>query len=125
MDDEVIQLKSVDYIDIASLEKKAQENMQFRKSELFIAEALLDEFIGSFNDLFKERRLELALSDIPNEVKNIKDNAMNQTFKKDIESLDQNSKDVLEKVMQYMEEKYIALPFKAVKKNLLNKKFRQ
>ena len=45
-------------------------------------------------------------------------------FKKDIETLDANSKEILEKVMQYMEEKYIALPFKASKKSLLNKKFR-
>ena len=124
VEDEVIELKNVDYIDIASLEKKAQENLQFRKGELYIAEALLDEFVIGFNELYKERRLELALSNIPNEVKNIKNNAIQQTFKKDIESLDQNSKDVLEKVMQYMEEKYIALPFKAAKKNLLNKKFR-
>ncbi len=124
VEDEVIELKNVDYIDIASLEKKAQENLQFRKGELYIAQALLDEFVIGFNELYKERRLELALSNIPNEVKNIKNNAIQQTFKKDIESLDQNSKDVLEKVMQYMEEKYIALPFKAAKKNLLNKKFR-
>lgn len=34
---------------------------------------------------------------------------------KDIESLDVHSKEILEKVMQYMEEKYIALPFKASK----------
>lgn len=99
--------------------------MQFRKSELYIAEALLDEFVISFNELHKERRLELALQDIPNEVKAIKNNVLQQAFKKDIEALDANSKEVLEKVLQYMEEKYIALPFKAAKKNLLNKKFRQ
>lgn len=125
VEEEVIELKNVDYIDIASLEKKAQENMQFRKSELYIAEALLDEFVISFNELHKERRLELALQDIPNEVKAIKNNVLQQAFKKDIEALDANSKEVLEKVLQYMEEKYIALPFKAAKKNLLNKKFRQ
>lgn len=124
VEDEIIQLKNVDYIDVASLEKKAQENMQFRRGELYKAEALLEEFLITFNDLYKERRLELALSDIPNEVKNIKERALNNAFKKDIDTLDANSKEVLEKVMKYMEEKYIALPFKASKKSLLNKKFR-
>lgn len=124
VEEEIIALKNVDYIDVASLEKKAQENMQFRKGELFKAEAMLEEFLMSFDELHKERRLELALADIPNEVKNIKDRALNTAFKKDIETLDSNSKEILEKVMQYMEEKYIALPFKASKKSLLNKKFR-
>lgn len=120
----IIDLENVDYIDVASLELKAQENMQFRRGELYKAEAMLEEFLVAFNDLYKERKLELALSDIPNEVKNIRERALNNAFKKDIESLDANSKEILEKVMQYMEEKYIALPFKASKKSLLNKKFR-
>lgn len=124
VEDSIIALKNIDYIDVASLEKKAQENMQFRKGELYKAEAILEEFIITFNELHKERRLELALSEIPLEVKNIKERALNMAFKKDIESLDDNSKAVLEKVMQYMEDKYIALPFKASKKSLLNKKFR-
>ncbi len=124
VDDEIIAMKNVDYIDIASLELRAQENMQFRKGELYKAEELLEDFIKNFNELFKERRLELALADIPNEVKNIKSRAINMAFKEDIEGLDDNAKEVLEKVMKYMEEKYIALPFKASKKSLLNKSFR-
>lgn len=124
VDDEVIAMKNVDYIDIASLETKANDNMQFRKGELYKAEAMLEDSIIAFNELYKERRLELALADIPNEVKNIKNRAINMAFKDDIATLDNNSKEILEKVMQYMEEKYIALPFKASKKSLLNKKFR-
>ena len=124
VEEEIIALKNVDYIDVASLENKAKENMNFRKSELYKAEAMLEEFILNFRELHKERRLELALSDIPFQVKDIKDRAFNETFRKDIESLDVHSKEILEKVMQYVEEKYIALPFKASKKSLLNKKFR-
>lgn len=124
VEQEVVELQNVDYIDVASLEKKAQENKLFRRGELYKAEAMLEEFMVTFHELHKERRLELALSHIPNEVKDIKDRALNGTFKKDIEALDLNSKEVLERIMQYMEEKYIALPFKASKKSLLNKKFR-
>ena len=124
VEQEIIDTENVDYIDVSSLEMKAKENMQFRRGELYKAEAMLEEFLVAFDDLYKERRLEFALSDIPNEVKNIKERALNTAFKKDIESLDAHSKDILEKVMQYMEEKYIALPFKASKKSLLNKKFR-
>lgn len=124
VEQDIIDLPSVSYIDVASLEKKAKENLQFRKGELYKAETMLEEFLVGFSELHKERRLEKALADIPNEVKSIRDRALNSAFKKDIAALDPNSKEILEKVLNYMEEKYIALPFKASKKSLLNKKFR-
>lgn len=120
----IIEQKNIQYIDVASLEKKANENMQIRKKELYKAEGMLEVFMNNFNELFKERSLELALANIPGEVKNIKERALYQAFKKDVESLDSNAKEVLEKVMAYVEEKYIALPFKASKKVLLEKSFR-
>ncbi|MDB5227917.1 MAG: Glutamyl-tRNA reductase [Bacteroidota bacterium] len=124
VDQEIIDLENVEYIDVASLEIKAKENMEFRKGELYIAEAMLEEFLKNFNELHKERRLELALDGIPVEVKKITDKAMNSVFKKEIETLDPDSKIIMEKIMRYMEEKFIALPYKASKKSLLDKKFR-
>lgn len=121
VDPEILKQFPVDYIDVASLELKARENMQFRKNEMFTAEALLEDFLNGYDEIFKERQLELALSDIPNEVKHIRATAMEKAFRKDIANLDAPSRELLEKVMYYMEEKYIALPFKASKKSLLKK----
>lgn len=121
VDQEIRNNFPVDYIDVASLELKAKENMQFRKNEMYTAEVLLEEFLRSYEEIFKERRLETALAHIPDEVKQIRETALEKAFKKDIENLDDSSRELLEKVMSYMEEKYIALPFKASKKILLKK----
>ena len=115
----ITELPYVNYIDILSLEQKAKENLQFRKGEMYKAEAILEDFINVFFELVKERKLELALSNIPNEVKEIRAVALEKAFKKDIDALNEQAKDVLLKVMDYMEEKYTALPFKASKKSLL------
>jgi len=115
----ITELPFVNYIDIVSLEQKAKENLQFRKSEMFKAEAILEDFLNVFFELVKERKLELALSNIPNEVKEIRTVALEKAFKKDIDTLNDDAKDVLLKVMDYMEQKYTALPFKASKKSLL------
>jgi len=40
---------------------------------------------------------------------------LNQVFKQEIESLDDSSKEVLEKVLHYMEKKYISGPMKLAK----------
>jgi glutamyl-tRNA reductase len=120
IDKSITQLPFVKYIDIVSLEQKAKENLQFRKNEMFKAEAILEDYINVFFELVKERKLELALANIPNEVKEIRVVALEKAFRKDIDTLNEHAKDVLLKVMDYMEEKYTALPFKASKASLLH-----
>jgi glutamyl-tRNA reductase len=63
--------------------------------------------------------VEIAMRDVPKQVKEIKSNALNQFFKQEIESMDEYSKEVLEKVMGYMEKKYISGPMKLAKDILI------
>ena len=52
------------------------------------------------------------MSEIPKKVKEIKDIALTQVFAKDMEQLDGTSKETLEKILNYMEKKYISVPMK-------------
>ena len=45
---------------------------------------------------------------------------MNSVFAEEINSLDPNSREVLEKVMSYMEKKYISVPMIMAKDILIN-----
>ena len=65
------------------------------------------------------RAIELAMREVPEKVKEIKSNALNQVFKNDIESMDPQSKETLEKVMDYMEKKYMSMPMIMAKEILL------
>ncbi|MBX7227727.1 MAG: glutamyl-tRNA reductase [Chitinophagales bacterium] len=111
---------SIHLIDVASLEVVAQKNMEFRKNELKKAQLLLQDFLEEFTTLAKQRELELALTQVPIKVKAVRERAVSKVFKKDIEQLDDNSKEILEKMMDYFEKKYIAIPMKLAKKTLLN-----
>lgn len=68
-----------------------------------------------FEGLLRRRMVELAMQDVPLQVKAIRDKALNEVFNKEMDSLDENSKEVLEKVIQYMEKKYISGPMKLAK----------
>jgi glutamyl-tRNA reductase len=63
----------------------------------------------------------LAFGEIPRQIKAIKDVAINEVFTKEINNLDNNSKEVLEKVLSYVEKKYNAVAFKTAKELLLSK----
>lgn len=107
------------YIDIEALKKQAVENLSKRESEIEACKAIIETKVEEFKLLFQERRIELAFGEIPKQIRTIKENAINEVFAKDFNMLDNESKEVLEKVLSYMEKKYNALTIKTAKKVFL------
>lgn len=98
------------YIEVESLKEVARKNIQERYSELVHAEQIIEQNIKDFESVLRQRRIELAMSDVPKKIKEIKQVAVHGIFANEINALDQNSKDVLERVLNYMEKKYISVP---------------
>ncbi|MBA2613204.1 MAG: glutamyl-tRNA reductase [Bacteroidetes bacterium] len=114
--------KLVRYIDINSLKAQAEANLELRKNEIDKCEQIIKNKTEQFRWLHKERRIELAFGEVPKQVKAIKDLAVNEVFAKEINLLDNQSKEVLEKVLSYVEKKYNAVAIKTAKELLLNSK---
>jgi glutamyl-tRNA reductase len=113
--------KQVHYIDINSLKLQAEVNLQLRKNEIVKCEEMIKTKTEQFNTLYQQRRVELAFGDVPRQVKAIKDLAVNEVFAKEINTLDTQGKEVLEKVLIYMEKKYNAVAIKTAKEVFLSK----
>jgi len=111
--------KLVRYIDIDSLKAQAEANLQLRRNEVEKCEQIIKNKTEQFRWLHKERRIELAFGEVPRQVKAIKDLALNEVFAKEVNLLDPNSKEVLEKVLSYVEKKYNAVAIKTAKELLL------
>lgn len=111
----------VNYIDINSLKAQAEVNLQLRKSEIVKCEEIIQGKVEQFNTLYAERRVELAFGEVPKQVRAIKELAMNEVFAKEINLMDGQSKEVLEKVLSYMEKKYNAVAIKTAKEVFLSK----
>lgn len=117
----VVENNNINYIDINSLKQKAEKNLILRKNEIVKCDEIIQNKLEEFVLLYKERKIELAFGELPKQIKAIKELAFNEVFSKDIDNLDNNSKDVLEKVVLYIEKKYNAVTFKTAKDLLLNK----
>lgn len=112
----------VSYININSLKEQAEKNLQLRKNEVIKCEEIIRLKTIQFNALYAERRIELAFGEVPKQVKAIKDLAVKEVFAKEVESLDEQGKEVLEKVLSYMEKKYNAVAIKTAKEVFLSSK---
>jgi glutamyl-tRNA reductase len=123
VDPEVIkENKKTNYIDINSLKEQAEANLQLRKNEVVKCEEIIKGKTEQFHWLHKERRIELAFGEVPRQVKAIKELAMKEVFLKEISSLDSESREVLDKVLAYVEKKYNAVAIKTAKEALLGQK---
>lgn len=121
VDKEVLASNNIHYIDISSLKEQAEKNLQLRHKEINKCLTIINGRLQEFENLCSERRIELAFGEIPKKVKAIKDLALNEVFQKEVNSLDDKSKEILDKVLSYVEKKYNAVAMKTAKDVLLNK----
>jgi len=110
----------VNYIEVRSLNEIAKKNIQERYQELVHAENIIAENISAFLLELKQRQVELAMRKVPEKIKEIRDKALNSVFAEEVQSMDEQSREVLEKVINYMEKKYISVPMVMAKDILVN-----
>ena len=116
---EVLDNNPVTFIEVHSLQEIANSNLQERYEELIFAERIIEDNILEFKPVLKQRRVEIAMRDVPVKIKEIRSAAVNRIFADEIEGMDSNSREVLERVMNYMEKKYISLPMVMAKEILI------
>jgi len=114
----VTERENVDYISFDQLKQLAQENLSLRRAEVIHAEKIIEERTKSFATDIKLRRIERALHSIPEKIKDIKHRAIDEVFAQDIASMDNASQETLQKVVDYLEKKYIGIPMSVAKKAL-------
>lgn len=117
---EVLEKFPVNYIEVRSLNEIAKRNIQERYEELVHAENIIAENISAFIHELKQRQVELAMRKVPEKIKEIRNTALNSVFASELQSMDDQSRQVLEKVINYMEKKYISVPMVMAKDILVN-----
>ena len=110
------------HISVSLLQKISDANLKERSAEISHVEEIISWSLTKFNLLQKERNVEIAMRAVPLKVKEIKSIAMNEVFKNELDNLDENSKEILEKIVGYMEKKYMSVPMKMAKEILLKSK---
>ena len=106
-------------IDINELREIASSNLEERQAEYLAAEELIESNVLNFRQLYRTRSLELKMKNVPEKIREIKDKAMNDIFVNEINGMDVHSREVLLKVMDYMEKKCISIPMVMAKEIIL------
>jgi len=119
IDSEVFKKNKIDLIDISKLHSVAEKNMMERQSEVIAADEIIDENISLFRHMHRTRNIEVKMRDVPEKIREIRERAVNDVFAEDIGSLDEHSREVLVRVLDYMEKKCISVPMIIAKEIIL------
>ncbi len=110
------------YIAIEHLRALAEENMSFRRREVDVAHAIIERHLEETETLYQTRLIERAMSEVPGQIKAIRHNAVNKVFRKEIEDLDPGARELMDRMLLYMEKRCIGIPMKAAREAVLSQR---
>ena len=119
LDPEIIKEWDINVIAVNNLQEVAKENLKEREKSLEACRNIIENNILDFRQLFRQRQVELAMQEVPKKVKEIRETAYGAVFAKEIEQLDPASRELLDKVLNYVEKKYISVPMKMAREILV------
>ncbi len=119
IDPQILATHNLTHISVEVLQKISNENLKERSKEIQHVEEIISEALFNFRNIHKLREVELAMREVPQKVKEIRSTAMNEVFRNELDELDDHSREVLEKIVGYMEKKYMSMPMIMAKEILL------
>lgn len=106
------------FIGIESLKSIARQNLEQRQKEVDKCKIIVDDAINTTIKKLELRELELSMQFVPKLVKEVRKKATEEVFAHEINQFSKEQKDTLEKILDYLEKKYIAIPMKIAKKSV-------
>lgn len=118
IDSRIAETYNTTYIEIDGLKELVNENLAFREKEVINVQAIITERVAEFRKIYKGRQIELALKEVPTQIKAIRQHALTSVFKNEVSSLDDEVQELIDRMMMYMEKRCIAIPIQAAKEHL-------
>ncbi len=100
----------IDHISLEFLKGESEANLQERRKELITVRQIIYDSLEEFKHLFRLRQMEIKMRSIPERVREIREKATKEVFSRELEELDDQSRETLEKILNYMEKKYVSVP---------------
>lgn len=119
VDIEISKSEDVTFIDMLAVQREVQKNISYREEALTDCVAIIEKGKNEFKKLFQERSIERAMSEIPHAIKEIRQTAVESVFSKELAELSEQDRELVDKIIGYMEKKYISVPMKLAKSVLL------
>lgn len=109
---------NVALIDIEEIRDLADENLKYRQDEVADAQHIIDRHSLKFQHAYRQRQIERALTDLPAEIRAVKERAVSQVYKAQLDQLDPEAQALINEMLDYMEKKCVGIPMRIARTSL-------
>ena len=106
--------------DLSVLHEQIDANLAVRKSAIAGCESHIQEALGQYHDRLQQRQVELAMRDLPASISAIRETALGEIFAQDLSRLDSETRELIDRIVEYMEKKYVGVPMKLARQAVLD-----
>tara|TARA_B110000879_G_scaffold123525_1_gene163376 strand:- start:1427 stop:2656 length:1230 start_codon:yes stop_codon:yes gene_type:complete len=107
-------------VDLSVLNTQIDANLAVRKSAIASCEEHIQEALTAYQSRLQQRQVEIALRELPASISAIRETALGEIFAQDLSRLDDETRDLIGRIVGYMEKKYVGVPMKLARKAVLD-----
>lgn len=105
---------------IAELKPLAEANTAGRRTALGDCQRIVEEGLIELASRLQQRNVEKALRTLPTLLAEVRGTALNEVFVDELSALDGDTRELVDRIVQYLEKKYISLPMKLAKEVVMD-----
>ena len=103
------------YLPVAELKPLADKNTEGRRTALGDCHSIIEQGMDELSSRLQQRQVELALRELPELLASVRSTALGEVFSEELAQLDEDSRDLVDRIVAYLEKKYVSLPMKLAK----------
>jgi len=105
---------------IAELKPLAEAYTAGRRAALGDCQRIVEEGLTELASRLQQRKVEKALRDLPTLLAEVRGTALNDVFADELSALDGDTRELVDRIVHYLEKKYISLPMKLAKEVVMD-----
>ena len=106
-------------VGIAELKPMADENVAGRRAALGDCQRIIDESLLELSNRLQQREVELALRELPTLLAAVRNTALGEVFADELAELDGETRSLVDRIVDYLEKKYVSVPMKLAREAVM------
>lgn len=111
--------QSTTVVGIAELKPLADENVAGRRAALGDCQRIIDESLTELSNRLQQREVELALRELPTLLAAVRNTALGEVFADELAELDGETRSLVDRIVAYLEKKYVSVPMKLAREAVM------
>ncbi|MCH1575796.1 MAG: hypothetical protein L7S67_05940 [Flavobacteriales bacterium] len=106
-------------VGIAELKPMADQNVAGRREALGDCQHIIDESLIELSHRLQQREVELALRELPTLLAAVRNTALGEVFADELAELDGETRSLVDRIVDYLEKKYVSVPMKLAREAVM------